>query len=460
MAASQVAVYSGAYSGQNTGVLLGNANVGSSNRDLGSICSTGVTGQASIGWTFTLNSASMPYGSLQITVVGVFPSGTAQTTETLNETNSYYGGYNNSSIYGGGFTSSNCVNNGLGYNGINNGYYGNGYLGNGYLNNGIGINAGVCNNGLGCNGLGYNGYLGNNLGYNGLGYNGLGYNGLGYNGFIGGGCGLNSTLGCGGGIYGGFYGYNNGLNGLGCGGLGLGGALFAPYCDPAFPTFTPGDVYVACNNGFGTLQAGPTGVTVTGTGATTATMTWAAAPNATGYTVFNGGVALGPASVPQAATVSGTTAFLTGFTPGASYALSVQASGTLGVSAMVPAVPSPFVCCAAGGGGGVAVTPIVAVAINPNGVGAVAGHCPATVSCQVSITWTNEPPGTVNQLLTGTTGAVNNGPACSTVGTSGGCLVTLTYPPFAQGGPLFYSATSTQNGTSGTGVIGPTVLPA
>jgi hypothetical protein len=451
--ASSVVIYRG---GAN-GTQLGNAQVGTLT-DISQVCG-GASGQVPAGWTFTLNTISLGDGSQQITAVATFTNGgNAQDSATFMVANY------NSGIYNGGvYNNGNCN----GYSGMyNTGYYGsniynNGYYGSNIYNGGL-YNGGVYNSGLyngNCNGV-YNGAC--NTGIYNTGYYGSNiYNGL-YNGGL-------SNGGC----------YNSGYYG------GLYSNIYGAACNPTFPTVNatypglgpcPGSVYCnggtaypSCFNGLGVCGtiystaclAGtntPSGVTVTGNGGTSATVTWTAATNATSYTLFvctststASCTAVGPATAPVSAIISSTSAVVSGLTPGVTYYFGVSATGAFGTSGVV--MSPAFVCCTGTGGGGL-TTPNVTVIKNPGNVGGVGvGTCPSLIvspaGCTVSFSWTEGVPAT-SQVLTGTgaagTSVLGSGPSCS-IGatTSPSCPLTFAQAPGTQ---IHWQASSTFSGST------------
>ncbi len=79
--ATSVKVYAGS---PGSGTLLGNATVGTSSRDLATMCGAGRTGMANAGFSFQLNPSALPAGVQTITVVGDTGSATATSSVALN----------------------------------------------------------------------------------------------------------------------------------------------------------------------------------------------------------------------------------------------------------------------------------------------------------------------------------------------------------------------------------------
>ncbi|MDX6336825.1 MAG: hypothetical protein QOG05_4165 [Streptosporangiaceae bacterium] len=97
--------------------------------------------------------------------------------------------------------------------------------------------------------------------------------------------------------------------------------------------------------GGGTVPAAPAGLAVTGTTASSVSLSWTApAGTVTGYTVYRGGA--------KAASVTGTSATVTGLAAGTTYSFTVTASDSAGESAASGAVQATTAPSGSGGGGG------------------------------------------------------------------------------------------------------------
>lgn len=92
-----------------------------------------------------------------------------------------------------------------------------------------------------------------------------------------------------------------------------------------------------------TVPAAPTGLAVASTTSSSVSLSWNAAPDATGYTVYQGGT--------RVSSVTGTSATVTGLSPSTSYSFQVTATNTAGESPKSQAVTATT--AASGGGGAV-----------------------------------------------------------------------------------------------------------
>jgi hypothetical protein len=96
--------------------------------------------------------------------------------------------------------------------------------------------------------------------------------------------------------------------------------------------------------GGATVPAAPAGLTVTGTSASSVSLSWTApAGTVTGYTVYQNGT--------RAASVTGTSAILTGLAAATTYSFTVTASNSAGESAASAAVQATTASSGGGGGG-------------------------------------------------------------------------------------------------------------
>ncbi|WP_188316911.1 carbohydrate binding domain-containing protein [Solihabitans fulvus] len=93
-----------------------------------------------------------------------------------------------------------------------------------------------------------------------------------------------------------------------------------------------------------TVPPTPTGLAATGTTASSVSLTWAASAGATGYTVYRGGA--------KAASVTGTSATVTGLAASTAYSFTVSAGNSAGESAQSAAVSVTTSATGGGGGGG------------------------------------------------------------------------------------------------------------
>ncbi|MEV0980786.1 glycoside hydrolase family 18 protein [Streptomyces sp. NPDC049915] len=91
-----------------------------------------------------------------------------------------------------------------------------------------------------------------------------------------------------------------------------------------------------------TVPAAPAGLAVSGTTSSSVSLSWNAVPGATGYTVYRDGA--------KAASVTGTSATVSGLAAATSYSFQVTASNAAGESARSAAVPATT--AGTGGGGG------------------------------------------------------------------------------------------------------------
>ncbi|OIK05176.1 chitinase [Streptomyces monashensis] len=93
-----------------------------------------------------------------------------------------------------------------------------------------------------------------------------------------------------------------------------------------------------------TVPATPTGLTVSSTTSSSATLSWTPVSGATGYNVYQDGT--------KATTVTGTSATLTGLTAATSYGFQVTATNAAGESAKSASVTATTASGSSGGGGG------------------------------------------------------------------------------------------------------------
>jgi YD repeat-containing protein len=128
---------------------------------------------------------------------------------------------------------------------------------------------------------------------------------------------------------------------------------------------TAGDIYLIAGSIGTAPPAAPTGLTVTGTTSTTVSLSWTAPPGSvSSYKVYVNG----NAATTSPATVTGTTATVTGLTQGTTYSFTVAANNSAGPGALSTAVSGTTAEVTPGAPSGLAVT--------------------GTTSASVSLSWT------------------------------------------------------------------------
>jgi chitodextrinase len=166
----------------------------------------------------------------------------------------------------------------------------------------------------------------------------------------------------------------------------------------AQPVYYADDVSLTGPGGGPAVPGAPTGLTVTGTTASSVSLSWTASSGATGYNVYQG--------TSQVASVTGTTATVNGLSAGTAYTFSVTATNSAGESAHSSAVTATT-------SGQVQIPPA------PTGL-AVTG----TTSSSVSLGWNASAGATGYDVYQGTTKVAT---ATGTAATISGLSANTTY---------------------------------
>jgi hypothetical protein len=124
----------------------------------------------------------------------------------------------------------------------------------------------------------------------------------------------------------------------------------------ALGTYFADDVTLTGPGGTVTTPAAPTGLTVTGTTTTSVSLSWTGSAGATGYNVYRG--------TTKAASVTGTSATITGLSPSTQYTFNVTATNTAGESAHSANVTATTPASGGGGTGSAKVWPYIDITMS------------------------------------------------------------------------------------------------